>query len=253
MNGNLVRDVISVVGAAALLAGLFFVPYADGVAAVGSLLGHSSATVDGLRATAKALMASTLVLLLFVAGLVVVVLYRRHDRRQALRTAASGTPCSIDDVVAELARQPPGLRELVVVGYSLSFAERLRSHLDAHPRSINVRLGLPSDAWVSDNVDERVPIAHRVNGMRKRVDDWRDLEARNRVQSVRVVTQDVAPHWFAIAFADVVFFGSYPFQHDASGRHVLIKNDDRPLYRVDSSSPTALRDAVQRQVECRVS
>ena len=260
MNGNLVRDVATATGAAGLLAGLFFVPYRDGVAAVGSLLGHSGNTIDGVRGTAMALLALALVLVLITAVLGVLLAYRRIDVPNAATgpgvngPAATGAACTMDDVVMELSKQPQTLREILLVGYSLGFAERIRSHLDTYPRALDVRLGLPTDAWVSTNVDERIPIAHRVDGIQKRVRDWQDLEARSRVRSVRIVVQDVAPHWFAIAFADVIFFGSYPLIHDSTtGRHVLIKNDERPLYRVDGASPPGLFTAVQRQVECRVS
>ena len=78
------------------------------------------------------------------------------------------------------------------------------------------------------------------------------LKARSRVHDVVVVPQDVPPDWFGIAFGGVVYAGSYPFAHDpATGQHVLVKNDDRVMFRVDAASPPALYDAVRRHVECR--
>lgn len=229
----------------ALLAYVLFEDWGSAAERLARLLGDDPLAPGGLRRTAALLLVLVVVLL---AGTVVALAVAGPVMRLWARRSYG-----FEDLALALRRQPPDLRELTVVGYSLSFAEPLRMQLLAGARTgLTVVLGVPDDAYLRDHCKEDRAMSHRRNRLDGRLKDWQDLEKQHKVASVRVVRQHAAPHLFAVDFGKTIYFGRYPFVHEG-GKHVLRRNEPkhRRLIRVGSHSPQVLVDTIRQQVDCQ--
>lgn len=99
-----------------------------------------------------------------------------------------------DTEIVDYVSKYENLKEIILFGFSLSFAEELRQYLEKNRKEeLEVTIYLPSQEYIKDKILENIPLESRLSQQSGRLKEWEDLDKNNMVKSLSVKRFDALP------------------------------------------------------------
>jgi len=126
---------------------------------------------------------------------------------------------------------------LKIFGYSLSFIEDLRFHIEKNKyEKLTVELYCPCISFIQTHFVEDKPISTRIEILKGRIQEWQNLLERKRIKDLQIYYINCVPIEYGIIIDDeVAYISNYNWELKNNKIH-LIKQQrtDRNMFKVTS-------------------
>lgn len=131
------------------------------------------------------------------------------------------------------------LKSLTIFGYSISFAEILRTYFnDTVHNNLDVTLYVTEEEFIQLKLKDDHTIEARIAEINSRIRQWQELKNNNKIKSITINNVKSVPVENGLIINNEVIFISY-YQWEKDGeKHKLLKRnpEDRGFLRLDKSN-----------------